>query len=233
MPCSTAVSLRRYFVPLAVLQRLPGVVHLDVEPPGAPGDVRGADRGGGRAGPARASPWRRSSRSRTRSRRSRDWLRVQTCGDRCPSGQKLDSFGPRVGGVDVVRRAARRTGPDDLLGQARVGVERLAAVDPDDAEVAAGGQRAAALRVGHVVAALAGGQRDRRCLGTRRRHQHRAGSQRGRPRERSKRYVVRSAACSVPRVEMSGLRTLSEPSSSACQGVVYACGPWLTPPSTS
>ena len=42
MPRRTAVSLRRNFAVLAVLQRLPGVVHLDVQPPGRCGVTSGA-----------------------------------------------------------------------------------------------------------------------------------------------------------------------------------------------
>ena len=222
MPAQHGGVVAQELRPLAVLQRLPGVVHLDVEPPVGAGDVRRADRGGGSLGSGervlRGVP--------AVVERAAGGVGTAAGADLrrpLPERPEARQLGARVGGVDVVGRAARRTGPDDLLGEARVGVERLAAVDPDDAEVAAGGQRAAALRVGHVVAALAGGQRDRRCLGARRRDQHGAGSQDG-GRQSGQRGTSSGqphAQSPVSKCPVCGpYRSRRE----ACQGVVYGAG---------
>ena len=149
---------------------------------------------------------------------------------------------PGVGGVDVVGRAAGGPGPGDLLGQARVDVERAAAVDADDAEVGGGRQRAAALRVGHVVAALPGAVSGHRgCVGGDRRRQSgqrsrsRQGCQQARravrevsgaapgPCSRSSRVACSDRHCG-PALEVSGPATLTGARVERCRGRRITCG---------
>jgi DNA-binding NarL/FixJ family response regulator len=179
-----------------VLQRLPGVVDLDVQPPAAARDVRAAHRGGGRAGPGQRVRGDVPAVVERAGRRVRPGPRA---GARLglPERPVRRQPRPRVGGVQVVSRATGGPGPDDLLGQARVDLERAAAVDADDAEVGGGRPRAVARRVGHVVAARPGGERDGGRVGSGRQRQ--SGQRRQHPDQGGQQGAVSSRAHAVSR----------------------------------